>query len=157
MSDGIDRTGLRDRFWETTPLSRMTQAEWEALCDGCGKCCLNKLEDEDTGEVALTRVACRLFEDGSCLCSKYETRHRYVPECITLTAQTLDQHMYWLPETCAYKLRHRGKPLYDWHPLLSGDPETVHQAGVSVRHATVSEAVVPDEEWEQHLIEEPGT
>ena len=157
MSDVIDRTGLRPRYWETTPLARMTQAEWEALCDGCGKCCLNKLEDEDTGDVVLTRVACRLFDDSTCLCSKYEIRKQFVPECISLTAKTLDRHMYWLPETCAYKLLHKGKPLYDWHPLISGDPDTVHQAGVSMRGATVSEAVVPEDDWEEHLIEEPGT
>ena len=112
MSAAIDRNGLRPRYWETTPLSRMTQAEWEALCDGCGKCCLNKLEDEETGDVVLTRVACRLFNDATCLCSKYEIRKQFVPECITLRPKTIDQHMYWLPETCAYKLLHQGKPLY---------------------------------------------
>ena len=156
MSGVIDRSGLRPRYWETTPLNRMTQAEWEALCDGCGKCCLNKLEDEDTGDVVLTRVACRLFDDSTCLCSKYEIRKQYVPECISLTAKTLDRHMYWLPATCAYKLLHQGKPLYDWHPLISGDPATVHGAGVSMRCATVSEAVVDEDDWEEHLIEEPG-
>ncbi len=156
MSAAIPRDGLRPRYWETTPLKKMTQTEWEALCDGCGKCCLNKIEDEETGEVALTRVACRLFDDTTCLCSNYETRKQYVPECITLTARTLDRHMYWLPETCAYKLLHQGKPLYDWHPLISGDPETVHQAGVSMRGATVSEVLVDDDDWEDHLIEEPG-
>lgn len=156
MSAAIPRDGLRPRYWETTPLKKMTQTEWEALCDGCGKCCLNKIEDEETGEVALTRVACRLFDDTTCLCSNYETRKQYVPECITLTARTLDRHMYWLPETCAYKLLHQGKPLYDWHPLISGDPETMHQAGVSMRGATVSEVLVDDDDWEDHLIEEPG-
>ena len=156
MSDVIDRTGLRPRYWETTPLNRMSQAEWEALCDGCGKCCMNKLEDEDTSEVVLTRVACRLFDDASCLCSKYEVRKQYVPECISLQPKTLDRHMYWLPETCAYKLLHQGKKLYPWHPLISGDPETVHRAGVSMRYATVSETVVHDDDWEDHLIEEPG-
>lgn len=156
MSAAIDRRGLRPRFWETTPLSRMTQAEWEALCDGCGKCCLNKLEDEETSEVVLTRVACRLFDDATCLCSKYHVRKQYVPECISLTYKTLDRHMYWLPKTCAYKLLHQGKPLYDWHPLISGDPETVHQAGVSVRRATISESAVDEDDWEAHVIEEPG-
>lgn len=155
MTDPIDRTGLRPRYWETTPLSRMTRKEWEALCDGCGKCCLNKLEDDDTGEVALTRVACRLFDDSTCRCARYETRHKFVPECITLTPRNLATHLYWVPETCAYKLLYVGKPLHDWHPLISGDPQTVHDAGVSVQHRTLPEATVDEDEWECHVIEEP--
>ncbi len=145
---------LRPRFWEL-PLGRLTRPEWEALCDGCGKCCLNKLEDEDTGEVALTRVACRLLDNATCLCSKYATRHQYVPECIVLTQATILKNLYWLPQTCAYRLRHEGKPLQAWHPLLSGDPESVHAAGVSMRGETLSEIEVADEEWEDHIIEEP--
>jgi len=156
-ADPIDRTGLRPRYWETTPLDRMTRAEWEALCDGCGKCCLNKLEDEDTGEVALTRVACRLFDDTTCRCARYDIRHRFVPECITLSARNLERNLYWMPDTCAYKLLWQGKPLYDWHPLISGTAETVHAAGVSVRNATVPESDVAEDDWEDHLIEEPGT
>ncbi|MEM7732917.1 MAG: YcgN family cysteine cluster protein [Pseudomonadota bacterium] len=156
MSAAINRKGLRPRYWETTPLNRMTQEEWEALCDGCGKCCLNKLEDADTGEVVLTRVACRLFDDTTCQCSKYEIRKQFVPECISLNSKTLRQHLYWLPATCAYKLLHQGKPLYDWHPLISGDPQTVHGAGVSMRCSTLSEVMVDDDDWEKHLIEEPG-
>src|SRR6056297_3755017 len=97
MSDPIDRSGLRPRFWETTRLDRMMQKEWEALCDGCGKCCLNKLEDDETGEVALTRVACRLFDDSTCRCGQYAIRHKFVPECISLTARTIARHAYWLP------------------------------------------------------------
>ncbi|MEM8776326.1 MAG: YcgN family cysteine cluster protein [Pseudomonadota bacterium] len=152
----IDRSGLRDRFWETTPLDRMTQKEWEALCDGCGKCCLNKLEDEDTGEVELTRVACRLFDDTTCQCGQYDIRQQFVPECISLNARTIDLHMYWLPATCAYKLLRQGKQLYDWHPLISGSDETVHEARVSVRHMTVPEFEVDEEDWDDHLIEEPS-
>lgn len=153
--DPIDRSGLRPRYWETTPLKKMTRPEWEALCDGCGKCCLNKLEDEDTGEVALTRVACRLLDDATCFCSKYEIRHQFVPECITLDAVTIQKHMYWLPQTCAYRLLSEGRPLFDWHPLISGDPETVHRAGVSMRGRTYSEFDIADEDWEDHIIEEP--
>ncbi len=153
--DPIDRSGLRPRFWETTPLDRMTQAEWEALCDGCGKCCLNKLEDDETGEVALTRVACRLFDDTTCRCAQYPIRHQFVPECISLKPHTIERHAYWLPETCAYKLLHEGRPLFDWHPLISGTPESVHAAGVSVQHRTLPEFNVPEEEWEDHIIEEP--
>ena len=154
-ADPIDRTGLRPRYWETTPLDRMTRAEWEALCDGCGKCCLNKLEDEETGEVALTRVACRLLDDESCRCTHYEDRHRYVPDCIVLTPANLAEHLNWIPATCAYRLLHEGRPLYDWHPLISGSPETVHRAGVSVRGLTVSEFETPEDDWEDHIIEEP--
>ena len=155
MSDRIDRSGLRPRFWETVPMNRLSKPEWEALCDGCGKCCLNKLEDEDTGEVALTRLACRLLDDESCLCSQYPIRHQFVPECIVLTPKTLRDNLYWLPQTCAYRLVVEGLPLYPWHPLISGDPETVHAAGVSVRGLTIPEFEVGEDDWEDHLIEEP--
>ncbi|HSG37260.1 MAG TPA: YcgN family cysteine cluster protein [Paracoccaceae bacterium] len=155
MSDKIDRGGLRPQFWKSVPMDRMNRAEWEALCDGCGKCCLNKLEDEDTGEVALTRLACRLLDDESCLCSQYPIRHQFVPECIVLTPKTLRDNLYWLPQTCAYRLVVEGRPLYPWHPLLSGDPETVHAAGVSVRGLTIPEFEVGEDDWEDHIIEEP--
>lgn len=146
---------LRPRFWEDTPMTRMTREEWEALCDGCGKCCMNKLEDEDSGEVVLTRVACRLFDDTTCRCSQYPTRHRFVPECIVLKPGNMDANLYWMPETCAYKLLWQGKKLYDWHPLISGDPQTVHDAGVSMQSRTVPEFEVDEDEWEDHIIEEP--
>lgn len=145
---------LRPRFWETVPLSKMTSEEWEALCDGCGKCCLNKLEYEDTGEVAYTRVACRLFDDGTCRCSNYENRKAIVPECVFLTPTSLPKIAYWMPSTCAYKLLHQKKLLPDWHPLLTGDPDSTHKAGMSVKDITVSEAVVPEDDWEDYLIEE---
>lgn len=153
--DPINRTGLRARYWETTPLRKMTRPEWEALCDGCGKCCLNKLEDEDTGEVALTRVACRLFDDTTCRCGRYEIRHQFVPECITLSVTNIEPNLYWLPETCAYKLLWMGQSLYDWHPLISGTPESVHDAGVSMQHRTVAEFEVDEDDWESHIIKEP--
>jgi uncharacterized cysteine cluster protein YcgN (CxxCxxCC family) len=149
-----DPVRLRDRFWETVPLSRMTPAEWEALCDGCGKCCLNKLEDEDTGEVAFTNVACRLLDGESCRCGNYAIRKVLVPECVVLTPKTLPDVAYWLPRTCAYRLLHQGDPLFDWHPLLSGDPESVHAAGVSVRGWTVPEFEVDEDDWEDHIIDE---
>ncbi|MCZ4254460.1 YcgN family cysteine cluster protein [Sulfitobacter sp. G21635-S1] len=154
MSDPILRKGLRPRFWETTPLTKMTPREWEALCDGCGKCCLNKLEDEDTEEVALTRVACRLLDDATCRCAHYENRHEFVPDCIVLRPDNLDTHAYWMPQTCAYRLLWQGKPLPDWHPLITGTAQSVHDAGVSVQGRTVSEFDVPFEEWEDHIIEE---
>ncbi|MCX7300270.1 MAG: YcgN family cysteine cluster protein [Rhodobacterales bacterium] len=146
---------LRPRFWESYPLEKLNRAEWEAVCDGCGKCCLNKLEDEETGEVALTRVACRLLDDQSCRCAQYPNRHQFVPECIVLTPKTLVDNMYWLPLTCAYRLLYEGRPLYDWHPLVSGDPESVHDAGVSVRGMTIPEFAVDEDDWEDHIIEEP--
>jgi uncharacterized protein len=146
---------LRPRFWER-PLGTLNRAEWEALCDGCGKCCLNKLEDEETGEVALTRVACRLLDGESCRCAQYPIRHQFVPECIVLTPKTIADNMYWLPQTCAYRLRYEGRALYAWHPLLTGDPESVHRAGQSVRGLTVPEFEVPEDDWEDHIITEPG-
>lgn len=155
MKDPINREGLRPRFWEKVPLQNMAPREWEALCDGCGKCCLNKLEDADTGEVALTRVACRLLDGETCRCGQYEIRRQFVPECIHLTPANIASHAYWMPATCAYRLLFEGKPLYDWHPLISGDPETVHAAGVSVRGWTVPEFEVDEDEWEDHIVEEP--
>ena len=155
MTDPIDRTGLADRFWERKPLRKLSQKEWEALCDGCGKCCLNKLEDEDTGEVALTRIACRLLDDESCRCAQYEIRHHFVPDCIVLKPGNLDTHAYWMPKTCAYRLLWEGKPLCDWHPLISGTAQSVHDAGVSVQYRTLSEFDVPEDDWEEHIIEEP--
>ena len=135
-------------------MADMNRAEWEALCDGCGKCCLNKLED-DEGTVALTRVACRLLDDSTCLCTNYKDRRTYVPECIVLTPATLEKNLYWLPQTCAYRLIYEGRPLFDWHPLISGDPESVHQAGVSVKGMTLPEFQVDEDDWEDHIIEEP--
>ncbi len=155
MREPIDRGGLAKRFWEREALNKLSTKEWEALCDGCGKCCLNKLEDEDSGEVALTRVACRLLDDETCKCTQYPIRHQFVPECIVLKPENLDSHAYWMPQTCAYRLLWQGKPLYDWHPLISGDPDSVHKAGVSVQGWTVSEFETPEEEWEDHIIEEP--
>ncbi|WP_083099321.1 YcgN family cysteine cluster protein [Pseudophaeobacter leonis] len=155
MSEGIDRQGLGKRFWEKKPLEKLNPQEWEALCDGCGKCCLNKLEDEDSGEVALTRVACRLLDDSTCRCAHYENRHQFIPECIVLKPSNLDTHAYWMPQTCAYRLLWEGKPLPQWHPLLTGDPNSPHEAGVSVRGWTVSEFDTPEEDWEDHIIEEP--
>ncbi|MFQ1701476.1 YcgN family cysteine cluster protein [Loktanella agnita] len=151
----IDRDALAPRFWETKPMGKLSRKEWEALCDGCGKCCLNKLEDEDSGEVALTRVACRLLDGDSCLCVNYPNRHDYVPECIVLTPKTLKENMYWLPQTCAYRLVYERRPLYPWHPLISGDPRSVHQANVSVKGMTVPEFDIDEDDWEDHIIEEP--
>mgnify|MGYP000877986295 FL=1 len=145
---------LRPRFWERFPLTKLTQPEWEALCDGCGKCCLNKLEDADTGEVFFTRIACRLLDDATCRCSNYEGRKAIVPECVVLTPSTLKDISYWMPKSCAYRRLNEGRGLADWHPLVSGDPESVHRAGISVRGQTLGEFEVPEDDWEDHIIDE---
>lgn len=154
MNDSDDRHDLRDRFWERFPLQKLSPHEWEALCDGCGKCCLNKLEDADTGEIAFTRVACRLLDDETCRCGQYEIRKTLVPECVVITPRNLPEIAHWMPATCAYRRLFEGKPLNDWHPLVSGDPESVHRAGISVRGRTVPEFDVPEDEWEDHIIDE---
>jgi len=153
--DPIKRDGLSPEFWKHKPLKSLTSEEWEALCDGCGKCCLNKLEDEDTGEVALTRIACRLLDDQSCKCGQYPIRHQFIPDCIVLKPSNIDENAYWMPKTCAYRLLWSGQPPFDWHPLISGNPETVHTANISVRGMTLSEFDINEEDWEDHIIEEP--
>ena len=109
----------------------------------------------DTGEIDLTRIACRLLDDSTCRCSQYPIRHQFVPECIVLRPDNIQDHLYWMPQTCAYRLIYEGRELYDWHPLISGRAESVHHAGVSVRGMTVPEFEVPEEEWDDYLIEEP--
>ncbi|MEM1389193.1 MAG: YcgN family cysteine cluster protein [Pseudomonadota bacterium] len=146
---------LRDRFWERVPLKAMTPGEWEALCDGCGKCCLNKLEDPETQEIAFTSIACRLLDDETCRCAHYDVRRKIVPECVVLTPRNISEVAYWMPQTCAYRLLYEGKPLYDWHPLNSGDPDSVHRAGQSVQGRTYPEFSVPEEDWEDYIIDEP--
>jgi uncharacterized cysteine cluster protein YcgN (CxxCxxCC family) len=127
-----------DRFWETTPLSAMSPDQWESLCDGCAKCCLEKLEDEDTRKIYYTNVACRLLDGGSCRCMDYEHRARIVANCVQLTPATVEDP-YWLPSTCGYRLVREGKTLPAWHPLVSGDPESVHRAGKSIRGRVIPE------------------
>lgn len=144
---------MRPRFWEL-PLADLDKPEWEALCDGCGKCCLNKLEFEDTGELAFTRVACKLLDDQTCQCTSYANRHDFVPDCVVLTPRKLREIAWWLPATCAYRLRAEGKPLYDWHYLVSGDRESIHRAGMSVRGWTISELTVTEDDWEDYIIED---
>ncbi len=134
MSDGQ----VTGPFWKTKALVEMTSAEWESLCDGCGKCCLMKLEDEDTGEVTPTNIACRLLDRNSGRCSNYRQRRAHVPDCAQLTPAKIETFS-WLPTTCAYRLLAQGDPLPEWHPLVTGDPESVHEAGMSVRGWTVSE------------------
>lgn len=146
---------MRARFWERVDLADMTPAEWEALCDGCGKCCLNKLEDADTRQVVFTRVACRLLDDTTCRCAQYDIRKEFVPDCVVLTPESLPDVAYFMPSSCAYRRLYQGQALEAWHPLISGDPESVHRAGISVQGMTVPEYEVPEDDWEDYVIEEP--
>jgi len=141
--------GKVDKFWER-PLASLSRSEWESLCDGCGKCCLHKLEDADTGEVQATNVACTLLDRHSCRCTNYRGRRAYVPDCLRLTASNVGRFA-WLPTTCAYRLRAEGKDLPDWHYLICGDREAVHKAGMSARGWTVSEDDAGD--IEHHLVD----
>ncbi|MGE3303363.1 MAG: YcgN family cysteine cluster protein [Hyphomonadaceae bacterium] len=128
-------SGGDEPFWKTKTLPEMTEAEWESLCDRCGKCCLIGLEDADTGEIHLTDVACDLFDSARCACGDYANRKQKVPDCVKLTPETVGE-LTWLPKTCAYRLVHEKRELFWWHPLISGDPESVHRANVSVRGKT---------------------
>jgi hypothetical protein len=141
-------------FWRRKTLGEMTSTEWESLCDGCARCCLNKLEDEDTGEIAWTDLACRLLDAGSCRCSDYDNRSTRVPDCLTLDVERVET-LSWLPPTCGYRLVSEGLDLYWWHPLVSGSPETVHQAGISVRGRVKSEDGIPLAQWEDHIVTWP--
>lgn len=132
-------------FWEAKTLAQLTTREWEALCDGCGLCCLIRFEDEDTGEVIPTRVHCKLFDPEACRCGDYVNRKRYVPDCIKLTPGNVEA-LAWMPRSCAYRRVNEGRGLADWHPLVSGDPESVHRAGVSVRGQTISEVMLMEPE-----------
>ena len=130
-------------FWETKTLEDMSAAEWESLCDGCGLCCLIRFEDEVTGEVIPTRVSCRLLDNELCRCKDYDNRKVYVPDCIKLTPWNIEA-LQWMPLSCAYRRLYEGRPLPRWHPLITGDPESVHKAGVSIRGQVISEASLED-------------
>ena len=133
------------RFWRTKTLQEMTAAEWESLCDGCGLCCLIRFEDEETGEVIPTRVACKLLDQHLCRCKDYVNRKAHVPDCIKLTPWNIEA-LAWMPPSCAYRRLHEGRDLPDWHPLITRDPDSVHEAGVSIRDQTVSEDSLADPE-----------
>ena len=132
-------------FWQTKTLEQMTAQEWESLCDGCGLCCLIRFEDEVTGEVIPTRVACKLLDQHLCRCKDYVNRKAHVPDCIKLTPWNIDA-LAWMPVSCAYRRLHEGRGLPHWHPLITGDPDSVHQAGVSIRDQTISEETLADPE-----------
>lgn len=139
-----------ERFWETKTLADLTETEWEALCDGCGKCCLHKLEDEETGQLSYTSVACRLLDLHNGRCTRYTERLRWVPDCVRLTPAEVQQ-IHWLPANCAYRLRAKGQPLPDWHPLRTGDPRSTQRAGMSIIGWAVPEQRV--RRLEDHILE----
>jgi hypothetical protein len=139
-------------FWQVKQLHEMTPQEWESLCDGCGRCCLVKLEDEDTGIIYTTDVSCRLLDCSTCRCTDYANRHQLVDDCIKLDPDNVDE-LGWLPATCAYRLVWEGKPLEDWHPLVSGSSETVHEAGISVRGRVTNETEVEVDDLPDRIVD----
>ncbi len=150
----LEGEGLAPFFWRDRPLDELSRAEWEALCDGCGRCCLLKLEDEDDGAVHYTDVHCRLFDANTCRCGNYALRAQLVKGCVTLTPEGLERDKDWLPRTCAYRRLAEGKDLPRWHWLVSGSRETVREAGIAIEPGSVvPEWEVPEDEWEEHVIE----
>ena len=144
-------------FWETKSLTQMTKVEWESLCDGCGKCCLHKLEDIDTGEISVSNVSCSFLDQTSCKCKDYKNRNENVPDCIQLDLKNLKK-LDWLPSTCAYRLIDEGESLHDWHHLISGSSETIHERGMSVRDCSVNESSLKNvEEYILEWFNENGT
>ena len=142
---------MADEWWHEKSLAELNPTEWEALCDGCAKCCLHKLEDEDNGEVFYTRVRCRHLDESNCRCSDYANRSVLVPNCISLEPGNV-RELDWLPSTCAYRLRARGEPLADWHPLVSGRADSVHRAGISIRGRSLSDEFVHPDGYEEHIV-----
>lgn len=140
---------MKEPFWKTKPFPQMNKQEWESLCDGCAKCCLIKLENEETDELHYTSIVCDLLDLESCSCTKYQERTRLVPECLKLTTEHL-RKLPWMPETCTYRLLSEGKELPSWHPLVSGNCESIHDAGVSVRAYAMHESDVDN--LEDHII-----
>ncbi|MDT8428562.1 MAG: YcgN family cysteine cluster protein [Pseudomonadales bacterium] len=140
----------REKFWEL-PLTELTQTEWEALCDGCARCCLKKLHDEEDDRVYYTRVVCRYLDQKTCRCGAYESRAQLVPECLVMNKEML-KNLDWIPNTCAYKLREQGKPLPAWHPLLTGSRQAMRDAGITVTGKVVSEEYVHEQGLEEHII-----
>ncbi len=139
-------------FWKDKTLDKLSETEWESLCDGCGKCCLNKLETQTPDVYVYTRIACKLLDAHTCQCSNYPNRFKYVKDCAQLSPDKLKQ-LTWLPDTCAYRLVNEGKSLPDWHHLVCGDKDRIHHVDMSVRNAVVSEEFVHEDGWQEHIIQ----
>jgi uncharacterized cysteine cluster protein YcgN (CxxCxxCC family) len=138
-------------WWHDKPLAELSSSEWEALCDGCAKCCLHKLEDEDTGDVFYTKIRCRYLDEQTCRCTDYGNRSVLVSNCIALRPHELDS-LDWLPSTCAYRLRAQQLQLPQWHPLVSGDADSVHRAGISIRGRAISDEYVHPDGYDEHIV-----
>ena len=150
----VAKTKAPEPFWRVKTLEQMNVAEWESLCDGCGKCCTYTLEDEDTAELYRTNVSCKLFDSGTCGCRDYQNRFKTVPECLKVTPQNIET-LEFFPPTCAYLLVYEGKDLPDWHHLVCGDREEIHRRGLSVQGRTISEDAIGDADLEDFVIEWP--
>ena len=142
-------------FWKTKNMAEMSPSEWESLCDNCGKCCCIRLEDDVTGDIYITDVACKLFDPATCKCTDYANRSQKVPDCVTLTKDNVAQ-LKWMPRTCAYRLVSEGKDLPDYHHLISGSRETIHEVGMSVQDAVTSEIFVSEDEQATRIVIWPG-
>ena len=138
-------------WWNTKTLAELTQSEWESLCDGCAKCCLHKLEDEDSGNIFYTKVRCKHLDEEQCRCTDYANRSTLVPNCIQLNRDNVAD-LNWLPSSCAYRLRANNQPLEQWHPLVSGSKTTVHEAGISIRGRAISDEYVHPDGFDEHII-----
>jgi len=139
-------------FWRTVPLDKMSKSQWESICDGCGKCCLQKLEDDEDGTVYYTDIVCKLMTE-DCRCSQYEKRHDLVPNCVWLKPEDVE-NFFWLPSTCGYRLLSEGRDLPAWHPLVSGDPNLIHAVNISIKSMDlVADDQVPEDQWQNHVID----
>lgn len=151
--DPIDRSKVRPRFWERFPMEELPRHEWEALCDGCGKCCLLKLEDAETGAIEYTNVSCRLLENDTCRCGNYALRKQIVKDCVVIRPDNIERVLNWIPLTCAYRLVYDGQPLPDWHPLISGKADSVHEAGISLVGRMIPEYEIDEDDLEDYSVE----
>lgn len=142
---------MSNKFWEEKSLAEMSQDEWESLCDGCGRCCLNKLEDEDTNEIYFTNVTCKLLDINNCCCTDYENRKVSMPDCMILSLDN-KAALEVMPSTCAYRLLQLGEPLPKWHPLITGKQESVIEAGISISGKVISEEHIHYKQLPEHLI-----